>query len=393
MHSIKNSNLNNLNIIFVNRNSDSNKNNYQICNRCIMDTSDPEISFDKQGNCKHCNSALELATNIWFPNDYGKKQLQIIFEKIKKKGKGKDYDCILGLSGGVDSSYLAYLAVNNGLRPLVVHVDCGWNSELAVKNVENIVKKLNLELFTVVVNWEAIKDLHRAFFKASLPDQDIPQDHAIFSAVYNFADKHHIKYVLNGVNFATESIMPSNWGFQGMDYKHLKDVHKKFGKNKLVGYPHVNFFKRYIHYTFIKRMKIVNPLNYIDFDKEKAIEILKNELGWQYYGGKHYESRFTKFFQSYYLPVKFNFDKRRGHLSSLIVSGQISRAEALLKMKEELYSDTEIESDIEYVAKKLDWTTEEFKEILELPPRRHQEFASLDKIFEIGLKVKRILRF
>jgi N-acetyl sugar amidotransferase len=358
-----------------------------------MDTSDPEISFDKQGNCKHCNSALELATNIWFPNDYGKKQLQIIFEKIKKKGKGKDYDCILGLSGGVDSSYLAYLAVNNGLRPLVVHVDCGWNSELAVKNVENIVKKLNLELFTVVVNWEAIKDLHRAFFKASLPDQDIPQDHAIFSAVYNFADKHHIKYVLNGVNFATESIMPSNWGFQGMDYKHLKDVHKKFGKNKLVGYPHVNFFKRYIHYTFIKRMKIVNPLNYIDFDKEKAIEILKNELGWQYYGGKHYESRFTKFFQSYYLPVKFNFDKRRGHLSSLIVSGQISRAEALLKMKEELYSDTEIESDIEYVAKKLDWTTEEFKEILELPPRRHQEFASLDKIFEIGLKVKRILRF
>jgi N-acetyl sugar amidotransferase len=366
---------------------------YQICKRCIMDTSDPKIVFDEQGNCKHCNSALELAKNIWFPNDYGKKLLDGKFEKIRKEGISKEYDCIIGLSGGVDSSYLAWLAVSNGLRPLVVHVDCGWNSELAVKNVENIVKKLNLELFTVVVNWEAIKDLHRAFFKASLPDQDIPQDHAIFSAVYNYANKHKIKYVLNGVNFATESIMPSNWGFQGMDYRHIKDVHKKFGDIELVDYPHVNFFKRYIYYTIIRRMEIINPLNYIDFNKEKAMELLKTELGWQYYGGKHYESRFTKFFQSYYLPVKFGFDKRRGHLSSLIVSGQMTREEALKVMDDKLYSEVDIESDLEYVAKKLDWTVDEFKEILKLPPRRHQEFASLEGLFEIGLKVKRFLKF
>jgi len=367
-------------------------NPYQICNRCIMDTSDPEITFDEQGNCKHCNSAIEQAKTYWFPNEQGKNMLDNIFNKIKEEGKGKEYDCILGLSGGVDSSYLAYLAVSNGLRPLAVHVDCGWNSELAVKNVENIVKKLNIELFTVVVNWEEMKDLQRAFFKASIPDQDIPQDHAIFAAVYNYANKYNIKYVLNGVNFATESIMPSNWGFQGMDYTHLKDVHKKFGKRKLLSYPHVNFFKRYIYYTLVKRMKIVTPLNYINYDKEAVIEIMKKELGWQYYGGKHHESRFTKFFQSYYLPVKFGFDKRRGHLSSLIVSGQISREEALNQIKEEIYRENEIDFDLEFVAKKLDWTVEEFKNILNFPPRRHQEFASIEWIFNYGMKVKNLLK-
>lgn len=365
---------------------------YQICNRCIMDTSDPEIQFDDKGNCNHCNSAFDLAQTTWFPGPDGKKILEEKLEVIRQEEKYKEFDCIIGLSGGVDSSYLAYYAVNNGLRPLVVHVDCGWNSELAVKNIENVVKKLNIELHTFVVNWEEMKDLQRSFFKASLPDQDIPQDHAIFAALYNFAEQNKIKYVLNGLNFATECIMPQNWGYQAMDYRHLKSIHKKFGEKKLKDYPHINFFQRYIYYTVIKRMVIINPLNYINYRKEEAIETLQGNLGWQYYGGKHHESRFTKFFQSYYLPNKFNFDKRRAHLSSMIVSGQISRIDALEKMKEDVYSKNEITNDLEYVAKKLDWSPQEFRAIIDLPPKRHQDFPTNESLFRFGLKSKEYLK-
>lgn len=366
---------------------------YQICNRCIMDTTDPDITFDDQGNCNHCNSALELASEIWFPDESGEKQLDAIFERIKHEEKKKEFDCIIGLSGGVDSSYLAWLTVNKGLRPLVVHVDCGWNSEQAVKNIENIVKKLNIELHTFVVNWEEMKDLQRSFFKASLPDQDIPQDHAIFAALYNFADKNNIRYVLNGYNFATESILPGGWGHQAMDYRHLKSIHNSFGEKKLIEFPHLNFFQRYVYFTLIKRMKIINPLNYINYQKDAAIEAMKNELGWQYYGGKHYESRFTKFFQSYYLPLKFNFDKRRAHLSSLIISRQISRDDALKKMKEDVYSENEISYDLEFVAKKLGWSVQEFKEIINLPPNRHKDFATNDHLFTFGIKAKKYLKY
>jgi len=367
-------------------------NNYQICNRCIMDSTDPEIKFDRLGNCNHCNSALGLAERIWFPDERGEKLLNEIFGRIMQTERKKEFDCIIGLSGGVDSSYLAYLAVNKGLRPLVVHVDCGWNSEQAVKNIENVVKKLNIELHTFVVNWEEMKDLQRSFFKASLPDQDIPQDHAIFAALYNFADKNNIKYVLNGLNFATECIMPPNWGYQAMDYKHLKSIHTRFGEKKITAYPHVNFFQRYIYYTVIKKMEIINPLNYIDYRKDNAIETMERELEWKYYGGKHYESRFTKFFQSYYLPVKFNYDKRRAHLSSLIVSGQISRDDALNILKENVYSEIEIGNDLEYVAKKLDWSPQEFRAIIDLPPRRHQDFPTNENLFRFGMHTKNYLK-
>jgi N-acetyl sugar amidotransferase len=353
-----------------------------------MDTTDPEILFDSEGHCNHCNSAVELGAKTWFPDETGARILDSLIVRIKKEGRNKEFDCIVGLSGGVDSSYLAYLAVKKGLRPLIVHVDCGWNSEQAVRNVENIVKKLNIELHTFVVNWEEMKDLQRSFFKASLPDQDIPQDHAIFAALYNFAEKNNITWVLNGYNFATESILPQSWGFQAMDYHHLKSIQKKFGEIKLKDYPHVNFFKRYIWYTLIKRMQIVNPLNYIDYRKDAAIETMKSELGWQYYGGKHFESRFTKFFQSYYLPVKFNYDKRRAHLSSLIMSGQMTRDEALAEMKTSLYSESEIKYDLEYVAKKLGWTAEEFRAIIDLPPAAHKDFPNNESLFEFGRRLK-----
>ena len=354
-----------------------------------MDTTDPQIGFDDNGYCTNCNSALDISKKIWFPDEKGEKLLDKIFDRIKHEERKKEFDCIIGLSGGVDSSYLAYLAVNKGLRPLIVHVDCGWNSELAVRNIENVIKKLNIELHTFVVNWEEMKDLQRSFFKASLPDQDIPQDHAIFAALYDFAHKNNIRYVLNGYNFATESILPDSWGHQAMDYTHLKAIHKKFGDRELKEYPHVNFFQRYIYFTLIKKMTIINPLNYIDYRKEDVIEIMKRELGWQYYGGKHYESRFTKFFQSYYLPLKFNFDKRRAHLSSLIISGQITRDNALHILKEDLYSENDINFDLEFVAKKLDWTVQQFNDIINLPPNSHNDFPTNDYLFDFGRKLKR----
>lgn len=354
-----------------------------------MDTTDPLITFDEDGHCSNCSSALELAGKTWFPDERGENELKTIFGKIRRKGEGREYDCIIGLSGGVDSSYLAYMAVKNGLRPLVVHVDCGWNSEMAVKNVENIVKRLNLELHTFVVDWEEMKDLQRSFFEASVPDQDIPQDHAIFAALYKFADRNRIKYVLNGYNFATECIMPSTWGHQAMDLKHIRHIHRLYGKNKLRNFPTINFFRRYFYFTLIRRMKIIYPLNYINYRKEEAMEIMKNELGWQYYGGKHYESRFTKFFQSYYLPVKFNIDKRKAHYSSMIISGQMGRKEALSELSLPPYRN--IDEDLEYVAKKLDWTTEEFKKVLGKRSRRHQDFNTNDKLFSIGSRLKGVI--
>jgi N-acetyl sugar amidotransferase len=364
---------------------------YQICKRCIMDTSDAEIRFDKEGNCNHCNEAISLAPVIWFPNETGKERLWSVTQQIKKEGKNKEFDCIIGLSGGIDSSYLAYIAVKEGLRPLVVHVDCGWNSEIAVKNIENLVKSLNLVLHTFVVNWEDMKDLQRAFFKASLPDQDIPQDHAIFASLYNFAAENNIKYTFNGLNFATESILPSSWGHQAMDLRHIRAVHKQFGESRLKEYPTISFLRRYVFFNLIKRMNVVSPLNYLDYRKEQAMDILQRDIGWQYYGGKHHESRFTKFFQGYYLPKKFNIDKRRAHLSSMIVSGQVTREKALEEMSREVYSESEIEDDLEYVAKKLDWTVEEFIEILNTPPGSHSDFANNDFLFSMGLKYKRLI--
>ncbi|MCX6334995.1 MAG: N-acetyl sugar amidotransferase [Bacteroidia bacterium] len=370
-----------------------NQTSYRICPRCIMDTSDPMITFDSVGNCNHCSSALEMAPKVWFPGETGEKMLRETAEKIRKEGRKKEYDCIIGLSGGIDSSYLTYLVkAKLGLRPLVVHVDCGWNSELAVNNIENITKHLDIELHTFVVNWEEMKDLQRSFFKASLPDQDIPQDHAIFAALYKWASKNDVSYVFNGTNYTTESILPLSWGYQAMDLRHIRSIHKHYGEKPLMDFPTVNFFERYFYYYFFRRMKIISPLNYIDYNKDKAIDILSKDLGWKYYGGKHQESRFTKFFQNYYLPHKFGFDKRRAHLSSLVISGQMTRDKALESIKLNVYSESEINDDLEYVAKKLDWTPQEFRDIIDLPPRIHRDFTNNDFLFRAGIRTKRLLR-
>ncbi len=362
--------------------------NYRICTRCIMDTSDPEIVFDDLGHCNHCTGALERAKFSWFPNAEGEQKLLEIVKKIKKERANKEYDCIIGLSGGVDSSYLAYKVVKLGLRPLILHVDCGWNSELAVKNVENIVKKLGLDLHTYVVDWQEMKDLQLAYFKANVANQDVPQDHAIFAAFYTYAVKNNINYVFNGSNFATECILPKSWGYNALDYKSLKAIHKRFGTRLLKNFPHVTFLKRYVYFTFIRKMNIIKPLNLLPYNKDEAIAIMKNELDWQYYGGKHHESRFTKFFQAYYLPHKFGYDKRRAHLSSLIVSNQATREEALIEMAQEIYpNDSHIE-DMEYVAKKLGVSLDEFTAIVASPNKTYKEYPNNEWLFNLGFKIR-----
>lgn len=365
---------------------------YQICTNCIMDTTDPEIYFDENGVCNHCLKFENQLKKNWFPNEEGKKKLDAIINQIKIDGKNKKYDCVIGLSGGVDSSYLAYILrkLYPELRILAIHIDGGWNSELAVHNIENIVKILGIDLYTGVVPWEEMQDLQLAFFKSQLANQDVPQDHAFFATLYHVANKNGIKYFLSGGNLATESILPSSWGYNAMDATQLKAVHKKFGKKKLKKYEIVSFFKRKIYYPYFKKFRIIRPLDFLPYIKDEAKETIKNELNWRDYGGKHHESKFTKFFQAHWLPTKFGFDKRKAHLSSLIVSGQMTRDEALKELEKPLYYETELKEDKEFISKKLGISLEEFETIMQQSNKTFLDYPSDYKkdIFFSDLKKK-----
>jgi len=360
-------------------------NPYRICTNCIMDTSDSEIRFDENGICNYCNAfdadvrkKLELAQA-----GKGMEVLSGILNEIKRKGRNREYDCIVGVSGGVDSTYAAYNAVKLGLRPLAVHFDSGWNSELAVNNIENIVKNLKIDLYTFVADWPEMQNLQLAYFKASVSNCDIPQDHAFLGALYRVAVERRIKYIISGGNNATEFILPRTWGYNASDARNLKAIHQRFGTVKLKHYPSCSFFKRYFYYPYVKNIRIVRILDYLPYNKAEAKKIIIEKLGWRDYGGKHYESIFTKFFQAYYLPKKFGFDKRRAHLSSLIVSGQMTRENALREMGEPPYLQGKLMEDKEYVAKKLGITVEEFERILGTPIRSYKEFPSNDWLFRL----------
>jgi hypothetical protein len=263
---------------------------------------------------------------------------------------------------------------------LAVHVDAGWNSELAVKNIENICKKLNIDLITHVVDWEMMKEVQRAFFKAGVVNLDIPQDHVFFAALYHYANENKIKYVINGYNVATESTLPEAWkGYNALDSKHLKAIFKRHSDKKLKNFPLINFWTYMIYYPFVKKMKIISPLNYFDYKKAEAIKLLETELGWKNYGGKHHESRFTKFHQNYYLPVKFGYDKRKAHLSSLIMSGQITRDDALEEVSKPPSPEAELRDDVEYVMKKLNFTQQEFERLMAMPPGKHEDYPSANQ--------------
>lgn len=363
---------------------------YKRCNRCIMDTTDPAIHFDVQGVCNHCNNFEKVVSKGYFPNSEGKKKLDQILADIKAEGKGKEYDCIIGLSGGVDSCYLAVKVKEWGLRPLVVHVDTGWNSEQAVDNINRIINYCGYELFTHVIDWDEMRDLQVAFLKSGVSNQDVPQDHAIFATVYHFAIQNGIRTILTGGNIATEGIFPEAWQGNAMDAINLKAIHKKFGKKPLKTYNTISLFQYYIYYPFFKKMRTVRPLNFLPYNKSEAIQEMQEKFGWKTYGRKHGESNFTKLFQNYYQPEKFGYDKRLPHFSSLIVTGQMCREEALEKLKDPLYDQDELQNDIEYFCRKLQVSRAEFNRFITDKPHHYTDFANSDSRIEAMRQVQRV---
>jgi N-acetyl sugar amidotransferase len=362
---------------------------YQMCTRTVMDTTDPDITFDENGVSNHALNYDRTMKRFVDAAMAGERadELAALVETIKAAGKGKQYDCVIGVSGGVDSSYLALQAVKLGLRPLAVHFDSGWNSELAVDNIHNIVSKLGLDLVTDVVDWREMRDLQLSFLKSGVTDWDIPMDHAFPAVAYREAAKHGIRYILSGTNFATESIMPSAWGFNGADARHLKAIHRRFGKVKLKTYPTMGIFKRYLWYGYVRPMTTVNLLNYMRYVKTEAKQAITDELGWRDYGGKHYESVFTRYYQGSYLPKRFGWDKRKGHLSSLIVSGQTTRDEALKELSQVDYPPELEKQDHEFIAKKLGLTISELDAIVARPPVSHLDYPNSQWAFDFLLKL------
>ena len=360
--------------------------NYQQCTRCVMDTTDPEIVFDADGVCNHCHEFDGLLGTQWFPNEDGKRKLESILETVRAQGAGKEYDSILGLSGGADSTYLAIKMKDWGLRPLVVHVDAGWNSELAVANIERVVKHCNYDLHTHVVDWEEIRDLHLAYLKAGIPNQDVPQDHVFFATLYKFATSNGIRTIFSGGNLATEGIFPKAWHGSAMDAINLKAIHKRFGSRPLKTYSTIGFLDYYFWFPFIKKMRTVRPLNYMPYDKAAAVAEMEQTFGYKSYDRKHGESLFTKLFQNYYLPTKFGYDKRLPHFSSMIVSGQMSREDAVAKLEEPLYDPFELETDITFFCKKLRISRAEFDALVAAPNRHHTDFPTWDSRYQLAKK-------
>jgi N-acetyl sugar amidotransferase len=363
---------------------------YQQCAISVMDTiSDPAISFDEKGISNYYYQYKKEEAEGVFKGDEGKQKLAAAIQKIKDAGKGKEYDCILGLSGGADSSYLAYIAKEHGLRPLVVHFDYGWNLELAIQNIENIVKKLDFNLYTIVMNWEEMKSLQRSYYKSSVLDLDVPADHMIFGALYQTANKFNIKYILSGKNIVTEAVLPKAWNYYKFDLTNLKNIHRQYENTPLKELPSLGIWQ-FGYYIGYKKIEMIELLNYLDYDKFKVKELLKNELGWRDYGGKHYENNFTKVYQSYVLPVKFGIDKRKAHLSNLIFSNQLTKEQALEELKQLPYDETTIQQDIEYVSKKLGFTTDDFFELLKQPNKKHDDFGTdkfQRKIYKVVLSI------
>ena len=346
---------------------------HQICSRCIMDTTDPEIVFDAEGVCNHCH-AYDLAVGRQvFSGPEGLDKLDKIVSEIKQEGKGKDYDCIIGVSGGVDSTYVAYKVKALGLKPLAVHLDNGWDSELAVKNIESVLRNLKIDLYTHVIDWEEFRDLQMSFLKASTPDAEVPSDHAIFSLMHQMAEKIKTKYVITGFNVRTEMHLPRCWSQGHMDWKYIKSVHGLFGTVPLKTFPHTTLPR---YYYWRKKQKWLNILNYLDYSKTQAIQVLEKDLGWRYYGGKHYESIYTRFYQGFLLLRKFGFDKRKAHFSSCVCSGEMTRNQALEEMKQESYPPELQKQDREYVMKKFGLTNEGFEAIMRLPLKTYWDYPS-----------------
>lgn len=365
---------------------------FQRCTRCVMDTTDSKITFDENGVCDHCRNFDKNIAPYWKPNENRMEELQKLAEKIRKTGKNSEYDCILGLSGGADSSYLAYIAKEvMHLRPLAFVVDTGWNLNVAVENIEKIVKGLDLDMYTEVVNWKEMADLQLAFFKSGISSQDFPQDHAIFAALYNYAVKHKIKYVLTGSNSATEFIRPPvEWIYMN-DLRMAKDIHKKFGQRELKTFPMCGMLKYKIYYRYFKGMRREYPLDYVVYNKPEAEELLHEKYGWTKYENKHYENVFTRFFEGYYLPHKFGFDTRKNVASNKILAGTLTRDEALRMLEQPPYDPDQMQQDKEYVAKKLGISVEEFDSIIESPCKTPADYKNSMWMIKLGAAISKML--
>lgn len=363
---------------------------YQICTKTIMDTTDPNIIFNEKGESDYYTNFVEKILPSWHTDKIGYTELMRIAEKIKTNGNNRDFDCIIGLSGGLDSSYVAYVAKEiMGLRPLLFHVDAGWNTEKAVSNIEKLVNGLKLNLFTEVINWEEMKDLQVSFFKSNIPDQDAPQDVAFFSALYKFAKKNKIKYILTGANFSTECCRePEEWGaFPGIDKILIKDIHSKFGKKSLDTFPVVDIFTYKLYYKYILGMQVFKPLNFVPYIKKDAENLLQTKFGWESFQHKHHESRFTRFYEDFWLPHKFGFDKRRAHFSSLILTGQMTRKEALERISRPELSEEFLQKEFDYVADKLDLSRIELQEIFNGENKTFHDYKNKIKLIRFGARM------
>ena len=361
---------------------------YRICSKTVMDTSDSRIVFDQDGVCDH---VLDFYNNVlpnWHTDEQGKRELAAIVEKIKVDGGKRDFDCILGLSGGVDSSYMLHVAVKEfGLRPLVFHVDGGWNSELAVHNIQVMIDKLGLDLFTEVINWEEMRDFQLAWFKSGVPHIDIAQDHAFIATLYKFADKYNIKYILNGGNISTECVRnPMEFLYYGTDMVHIHDIIRRFGTVEMKTYPFSSVFRHKFYLRWIRGIKVVRPLNFRPYIKSTALELLEREYGWKPYPQKHFESRFTRFYESYWLPERFGFDTRRVQFSSLILTGQMTRNEAIAKLANPSYDPATIDQEFEYIATKLGISVDELNSYFTMDRKFYWDFRNQEGLFNFGAK-------
>lgn len=367
---------------------------YQLCANCIMDTSDTTLEFDERGWCTYCVNYYKNIQPNWHPDERGLKEITPVIERIKSEGKEREHDCIIGISGGLDSSYVTYVAKERfGLRPLIFHCDTGWNSDLGVSNIQKIIEGLNLDLVTEVINWEEMKDLQRAFFLSQVPFVDAPQDLGLFSALYSFAAKHGFKYVITGGNLATECVRESiEWTYFAGDLTHVYDIHRKFGSRPLKTFPHCDILKYRLYYRWFKGTRVIRLLDYVPFSKKLAIGELGERFGWRPYAQKHYESRFTRFYESFWTPNKFGFDKRRAWLSSEVLSGQLSREDALQRVATPELDERTMAQDFEYVATKLGWTVEEFEQIFNGENKSFRDYKNKLFWITLGARISNLLR-
>lgn len=348
---------------------------YRICSKTVMDTTDLEITFDEMGICNHVSNYEAKSYIRLIDPEKREQEMQILVQRIKKAGKRNDYDCIIGVSGGTDSTYVAYKVKELGLRPLAVHLDNGWNSELAVDNIQKTLSKLEVDLYTHVIDWEEFRDIQLSFLKASTPDLEIPTDHAINALLFHSANKFGVRYIISGSNFNDEGIFPESWAYGHLDWKYISSIHKQYGKKPVKTFPHINL-SQLVYYIAIKRIHTVALLNYMHFEKQEAREFLKNELGWRDYGGKHNESLYTKFIQEFILPNKFNIDVRKAYMSAPILRGQISREDALKELTRPMASEESLKNQKEYFLKKMELTEQQFDEIMKLPVKTRHDYPS-----------------